>query len=252
MQEFKKFAHHLAMESAKIIQPYFRSSLSITQKTDESPVTVADKKAEELMRELIMKEYPDHGIIGEEFGSHNQDAEYVWVLDPIDGTKNFICGGLMFGTLIALLKNKEPILGVIHQPILNEFLLGTADGAMLNNSRVEIRSCDNIEDAVMLTTDPYLVKSYQNFAAFEKLRERVRLYQGWGDCYGYFLLATGQIDIMLDPIMNPWDIFALIPIVRGAGGTITDYHGNDPSQGNSIVASSGPIHREVIELLNSI
>ncbi len=147
MTEFKKFAHFLALESAKIIQQYFRAPLSITTKADKSPVTVADKKAEELMRELILKEFPAHGIIGEEFGSYNADAEYVWVLDPIDGTKNFVCGGWMFGTLIGLLKNNEPILGVIHQPILKEFLLGTADGTMLNDSRVVVRSCAAIADA---------------------------------------------------------------------------------------------------------
>ncbi len=112
MTEFKKFAHFLAMESAKVIQQYFRAPLSISTKADESPVTVADKKAEELMWELIMKEFPIHGIIGEEFGSYNTDAVYVWVLDPIDGTKNFVCGGWMFGTLIGLLKNEEPILDI--------------------------------------------------------------------------------------------------------------------------------------------
>lgn len=250
MTEFKDFARFLAMESAKVIQQYFREPLSITIKPDESPVTIADKKAEELMRERIMKEFPTHGIIGEEFGCHNSEAEYVWVLDPIDGTQNFICGGWMFGTLIGLVKNEEPVLGVFHQPILNEFLLGTDAETTFNDSKVTVRSCNAISDAVMLTTDPYLVKAYQDFRAFEQLREQVKVYRGWGDCYGYFLLATGNIDIMIDPIMNPWDIAALIPIVRGAGGTITDYHGNCPSKGESIVATSGKIHSEVIQLLN--
>jgi len=122
--EFQNFAKHLSDISGAVIKKYFRSEISVDQKEDNSPVTIADKKAEELMREAILKEYPDHGIIGEEFDDHEGKSEFKWVLDPIDGTKSFICGSVNFGTLIALLKNGEPILGTFNQPILNEFLLG--------------------------------------------------------------------------------------------------------------------------------
>ncbi|MBI5731012.1 MAG: histidinol-phosphatase, partial [Ignavibacteriales bacterium] len=219
-------------------------------KPDQSPVTIADKKAEEFMREAIMKKFPNHGILGEEFGEHNPNAGYKWVLDPIDGTKSFICGTVTFGTLIALTKNGKPILGVINQPILNEFLIGDNYKTELNGKRVNVRECNNLSDAVLLTTDQLNIEKYQNIKNFDNLVHKVKLYRQWGDCYGYYLVATGYADIMIDPIMNPWDLMALIPIIRGAGGTITDYYGNDPLNGNSIVATGGKIHDEVIELLN--
>ncbi|NIR50599.1 histidinol-phosphatase, partial [candidate division KSB1 bacterium] len=194
LTEFKKFAGLLAEQSGEIIRQYFRTPFSVENKRDASPVTIADRKAEEVMRELIMKEFPQHGIIGEEADNHQSDAEYKWVLDPIDGTLNFICGGWMFGTLIALLQENEPILGVIHQPILNELVAGDNVSTTFNGENVRVRNCDTISDAALLTTDPYLIKQYQNFEAFEKLRRSVKIYRGWGDCYGYVLLATGQVD----------------------------------------------------------
>ncbi|MFQ5708563.1 MAG: histidinol-phosphatase [bacterium] len=250
MREFREFAVLLAERSGEIIRQYFRTALSIHTKPDESPVTIADKRAEEVMRDLIMKEFPDHGIFGEEFGSYRADARYKWVLDPIDGTLNFIAGGWMFGTLIALVKDGQPILGVIHQPILGEMLVGRKSETTLNGNKVCVRPCTRIADAVLLTTDPYLVKEHQNFANFEALRKQVKVFRGWGDCYGYFLLVTGHIDVMIDPILNPWDIMALVPIVHGGGGTITDYHGDDPAKGTSVVATGGPLHERVIEILN--
>lgn len=251
LEEFKQFAAELARESGDVIRHYFRNHGAVDQKSDESPVTVADRKAEEVMRERITKVYPQHGVLGEEFGERRAEAEYTWVLDPIDGTLNFICGGLAFGTLIALLKHGQPILGVIHQPILGELLIGTESQTTLNGEIVRVRPCERLADAILLTTDPYLVREHRDIKAFERLREEVKVYRGWGDCYGYLLLATGKVDIMVDPIMHPWDIMALIPVVRGAGGTITDYEGKDPVQGNSTVATSGRIHRQVVDLLNS-
>jgi len=188
--EFKKFMYHLANMSANIIKPYFRTKMNIEHKEDNSPVTVADKNAEEAMRRAIIKEYPEHGIVGEEFGSYKEDAEYKWVLDPIDGTKSFICGVLSFGTLIALLKNDEPILGVINQPILNEFLIGDNKSTNINNKLVSVRNCEDISDAVLLITDHINIEEYQNLEKFEKLIRKVKLYRSWGDCYGYYLLAT--------------------------------------------------------------
>lgn len=249
-KEFLDFSNHLARISGKIIKQYFRTKVTVDSKDDLSPVTIADKKSEEIMREEIMKQFPDHGIIGEEFGNHNADAEYVWVLDPIDGTKSFISGALTFGTLISLLKNGTPILGVINQPIIKEFLIGDNNEAKLNNTKVTVRSCDKISDAVLLTTDHFNIGKYQDQNKFDALAKQVKLYRHWGDCYGYLLLASGYVDIMIDPIMNLWDSMALIPIVRGAGGIISDYQGNDPVKGNSIVASCPGIHAEIIKALN--
>jgi myo-inositol-1(or 4)-monophosphatase len=250
LNEFKKFCKTLTDISGKNINKYFRSNFTIESKSDDSPVTIADKSTEEKLREIIMKEYPDHGILGEEFGLHNENAEYQWVLDPIDGTKSFICGTVTFGTLIALLKNGEPILGVFHQPILNEFLIGDNENTYLNNVKVKINDVDSIDKAVMLTTDHLAFEEYQNLPKFENLIRKVKLYRQWGDCYGYYLVATGFAQIMIDPIMSVWDTMALLPIIKGSGGVITDYYGNDPAKGESIVASTPNIHRAVIEILN--
>ncbi len=251
MDEFKNFARLLAVESGLIIKKYFRRKISVDNKADQSPVTIADKQAEEQMRELIMKEFPEHGILGEEFGTLNENAEYKWILDPIDGTKSFICGAVSFGTMIALTKNGLPIMGVINQPILNEFLIGDNISAELNSEKVNVRNCENLSTAVLLSTDHLNIEKYQDKNKFEKLIKSVKLYRNWGDCYGYYLVATGFADIMIDPIMSVWDLMALIPIIRGAGGTITDYQGNDPVTGSSIIAASPNIHGEVLKILNT-
>jgi histidinol phosphatase-like enzyme (inositol monophosphatase family) len=245
------FIKHLASGSGRIIKSYYRTPINVDTKEDNSPVTIADKKAEEFLRESIMKEFPDHGIIGEEFGETNPGAEYKWVLDPIDGTKSFICGTPLFGTLIALLQNGSPVLGVINFPILDELLIGDNTAAALNDEPVKVRKCPDISDAVLLTTDIKSYEAYQSRKALDNLISKVKMLRGWGDCYGYYLVATGYADIMIDPIMSVWDIMALIPVIKGAGGIITDFKGNDPARGTSIVAASSFIHSEVIEVLNS-
>lgn len=250
MKELKIFAEHLASESGKIIREYFRSELSVEIKNDESPVTIADKKSEEIMRELIIKEFPAHGIVGEEFGEYNPGAEYKWIIDPIDGTKSFICGATTFGTLIALLKGNEPLLGVINQPVLNELMIGDNEVTTFNGKQVKVRQCSNLSSAVLLTTDLLNFEKYRNLKNFEELIRSTKLFRMWGDCYGYMLLAAGYADIMIDPIMNKWDLAALIPVVNGAGGKITDYYGYNPLLGDSTVATAGPIHDEVLKILN--
>ncbi len=249
LTEFEPFLKQLAAESSKIIKSYFRKQISVEQKSDLSPVTIADKKAEEALRNLILKEFPDHGIIGEEFGNENTDADYVWVLDPIDGTKSFICGALSFGTLIALLHKDNPVLGVINHPILDEFLIGDNEETYLNGQKVTVRNLSKMEDAVLLVTDHLNAEKYLEREKFKELTSRVKIYRNWGDCYGYYLLTTGFADIMIDPIMSIWDVMALIPIVKGAGGIITDCNGNDPEKGNSILASSKTLHQLVLQSL---
>jgi myo-inositol-1(or 4)-monophosphatase len=249
-KELLPFLKLLADESSAIIKRYFRTDLVIESKKDESPVTIADKKAEEILRKLITKKFPDHGIIGEEFGNENPDAEFVWVLDPIDGTKSFISGALSFGTLIALLKNGKPFIGVINHPILNEFLVGDNNSAWLNDNLVNVRNCISIDEATLLATEHFKIGEYYNQTKFDKLAKQVKLYRNWGDCYGYYLVATGYADIMIDPVMSVWDSMAVIPIIKGAGGEITDYKGNDPVKGNSLIACSKNIHSDVIKFLN--
>ena len=248
---YRTFITRLAHESGDFIRPHFASdTLAVEHKSDDSPVTLADRGAEELLRRLIAQTYPDHGVIGEELGNDRPDAEFVWVLDPIDGTKSFITAVPLFGTLIALLHRGQPVLGAIHQPILNQLVVGDGVVTTLNDRPVRVRPCADLSAATLLTSDPLNPAKYQNGPAYDALANRVRLTRTWGDAYGYLLLATGRADIMCDPIMNPWDIQALIPIVRGAGGVITDWQGNDPVSGSSIVASAPEIHPAVIAALN--
>lgn len=244
------FCQQLAEASATIIRKWFRAGYTVELKADASPVTIADRGAEEAMRQMIMAQFPDHGIQGEEFGRHQPDADYQWVLDPIDGTKAFVSHSYLFGTLIALLKNGRPILGVINNPLVNDLLIGNGRQCWLNGRPVSVRPCTQVDEAVLLATSHWNVRNYQNGAAFEALSQRVKRYNNWGDCHGYYLVATGGADIMLDPILEVWDLMALIPVIEGAGGRITDWQGNDAVAGRSAVATAGGIHDEVIRLLN--
>ena len=251
-EEFINFVHKLASESAQIIKPYFGTfDLEVELKSDETPVTAADRGAEEVMRHLIRKEFPDHGIIGEEFGDENEAAEFVWVLDPIDGTKSFASGCPLFGTLICLLYEGQPILGAINQPILERLCIGDNNQTTVNGHPVHVRETDRLSEAILLTTDILSVGEYQNKAGFENLLHGTKLFRTWGDCYGYLLLASGGADIMLDPIVNPWDVLPVIPVVRGAGGIITAWDGSDVVRGDSCVAASQNLHPRVLEILNA-
>ncbi|HVS51845.1 MAG TPA: histidinol-phosphatase [Opitutaceae bacterium] len=242
----------LAVESGAFIRPLFgQNKIAVETKADLTPVTVADRGAEELMRAQIKKRFPEHGIVGEEFGSERADAEFVWMLDPIDGTKSFISGVPLWGTLIALLHHGQPILGCIHQPILGQLLLGDGITTTLNGRAVRTRACARLADATLLTSDTLNLAKHQNGAAADRLAAQVKLYRTWGDCYGYLLIATGHADVMLDPIMNPWDIAALVPIVRGAGGTISDWQGGAAFPAQSTIACATPdLHAQVVALLN--
>jgi myo-inositol-1(or 4)-monophosphatase len=202
------------------------------------------------MREMIAARFPSHGIAGEEFGTTNASAEFVWVLDPIDGTKAFAAACPLFGTLIALQYQGQPVLGAIHQPVLKQLLIGDGKTAQLDGRTVRLRPCADIESSTLLTSDPLNPAKFQNGPAFDALARRARIVRTWGDCYGYLLVATGWADIMCDPIMNPWDIQALIPVIRGAGGVITDWQGSDPVKADSIVAAAPGLHSQVIAALN--
>jgi myo-inositol-1(or 4)-monophosphatase len=249
---FVPFARELAAVAAAVIRPYHLAGVAVDAKADATPVTIADRRAEEVMRALIAQRFPDHGVLGEEFGEHLPGARYRWVLDPIDGTKSFIANTFLFGTLIALLRDGRPILGVIASPSTGHVLVGTGDAAWLGHTPVHARACARIEEATLLTTDHFEVGRRHDGPAFEALARRARLYRTWGDCHGYFLVATGGADAMLDPIVNPWDIMALVPIVEGAGGRITDWHGGDPVAGDSLVATGdAALHEPVLAALRT-
>ncbi len=248
---FIPFLHTLAQKSAEVILPwFFNPALAVQSKADDTPVTIADRQAEELMRDLIRRKYPHHGIIGEEFGREQPGAEFTWILDPIDGTKSFAAGCPLFGTLICLTHQGQPILGAIHLPALQQLCIGDGQTTTLNHQAVHLRPTPDLSGAVLLTTDFLSIETHQHYAGFDRLMRRCKFTRTWGDCYGYFLLAAGWADIMLDPIMNPWDLLALVPIIRGAGGVITDWHGRDAVTGTSAVAANPDLHPQVIQMLN--
>jgi histidinol phosphatase-like enzyme (inositol monophosphatase family) len=254
LEPYRSFIPELAERSGDLIRPYFGASeeeLGIELKADETIVTRADRGAEELMREMIRVRFPDHGIIGEEYGEERPDAEFVWMLDPVDGTISFASASPLFGTLIALLHNGLPVLGAINQPVLRQLCIGDGETTTLNGKTVRVRETPRLADATLLVTDIVDVPKYQDGPAFDALMQDVKLVRTWGDCYGYLLVATGHADIMCDPAMNPWDIAPLIPIVRGAGGVITDWQGGDGVGAKSLIATtSQALHDEVIRRLN--
>jgi myo-inositol-1(or 4)-monophosphatase len=252
LDPYRAFTIELAGESGKFIRPYYgREGLEVELKADKSPVTAADRGAEELMRRMIKGKFPSHGVIGEELGADRADAEFVWVLDPIDGTKSFISSVPLFGTLIALLHQGQPVLGCIHQPVLGQLLIGDNRSCMMNDRPVRTRDIRRIEDATLLTSDLVVIAREPAARGYQALMGRAKLARMWGDCYGYLLVATGSADVMYDPLMNPWDIAALVPVIRGAGGVITDSAGRPPYPAKSIVAAATKeLHAQVIAALN--
>ena len=238
---YRAFISELARASAEFIAPFFGNpTTAVDFKSDDSPVTAADRGAEKLMREMITARFPEHGIIGEEHGNLNPEADFVWVLDPIDGTKSFITGVPLWTTLIGLLHHGQPVLGAIHQPTLGQLVIGDNHTTTLNGQPVRTRATTALDQATLVTSDHRNLARYQDGPAADRLIDACRLYRTWADGYGYLLLATGFVDLALDPIMNPWDIAALVPVVRGAGGTITDWSGNAPYPAESILAAATP------------
>ena len=232
---------------------YFRTPIQTEVKEDKSPVTVADREAEAKMREMIEANYPHHGIYGEEYGTVRSDAEYVWVLDPIDGTKSFLIGKPLFGTLIGLLHKGRALLGVIDMPALSERWVGARGHiTTFNNYPVSTRPCVSLSDVWMLATSPEMFTG-SNQAAFHCLKEKVQ-FMRWGtDCMGYGLLANGYADIVCEADMSPYDYVALAAVVEGAGGIITDWQGNSlglENDGTVLAVGDRNMHGSAISALN--
>jgi len=220
--EFVKFANFLADESSIIITKYFRTKINIENKEDSSPVTIADQNTELKIRELISSKYPSHGILGEEYEHINTKAEFVWVIDPIDGTRSFIAGHKDFGTLISLLHNNEPVLGIINCPAHNERWLGIKDyQTTCNDIKVNTSSKEKIEDSYLFTSGQFFYEPFLK-KGFEKIKEQSKYFRYGGDCYMYGMLASGLIDIVIEDTLKVHDYMALVNIIEGAGGKITD------------------------------
>src|SRR5262245_41206085 len=220
--ELVALSQRLADAARPIAKRYFRTAVAVDDKTDATPVTIADREAETAMRALLDKHVPEHGVFGEEHGAVRTDADYVWVLDPIDGTRAFITGLPIFGTLVALLHRGRPVLGIIDQPILQERWLGVeGERSTLNGRPIAVRSCNSLHQAYMYSTAPSMFPSATE-KRHQSLTEQVKLFRWGGDCYAYGLLASGHVDLVVEHSLKLYDFAALAPVIRGAGGLITD------------------------------
>ena len=246
------FAEALADTAGSIIRGYFRRPLAVADKDDASPVTVADREAEAAMRGLIEARFPTHGILGEEHGAVRLGADWIWVLDPIDGTKSFICGVPLFGTLIALLHEGRPVLGIIDQPVLGERWRGAAGhGSTLNGGPIRTRPCAELAAASLFATTPDMFVG-ADAAAYARLAARVKLARFGADCYAYGLLAAGFIDCVAEASLKPYDYCAVVPVIEGAGGLATDWQGRPlglASDGRVVCAGDRRLHEAARSLL---
>ncbi len=240
MAPFLSAAQTLAELARPIARKYFRQPLAVERKGDASPVTIADQEIEAAMVTYLRQHFPAHGILGEEHGSHNADAEWVWVLDPIDGTKSFITGRPTFGTLIALAHHGKPVLGVIDQPISNERWVGcVGQPTTFNGVACAVRSAVDLAEAVAATTTP--AQWVDAWPAHQALSGRVKSMIYGGDCYSYGMLALGFVDLIAEADLKPYDFMALVPVVQGAGGVISDWQGQDLTiaSGGRVLAATG-------------
>jgi inositol-phosphate phosphatase/L-galactose 1-phosphate phosphatase/histidinol-phosphatase len=252
LDAFLALAAELADAAGEAIRPHFRQPIAVTDKPDLSPVTVADRAAEAAMRRMIIARFPQHGIIGEEYGPERADAEFVWVLDPIDGTKSFISGVPLFGTLIALARQGRPILGIIDQPISRERWIGATDHpTTFNGTPIHSRPCAALAAATVFSTSPDMFKG-PDAVAHGRVATAAKLVRFGADCYAYGLLALGFIDLVIEASLKPYDFSAIVPIVEGAGGIATDWQGKPltlASDGRVLVAGDPNAHREALALL---
>jgi inositol-phosphate phosphatase/L-galactose 1-phosphate phosphatase/histidinol-phosphatase len=246
-------ADALADAAGAVLRRYFRSRMAVDDKADASPVTVADREAEAAMRRLIEARYPAHGILGEEYGETRIGADWIWVLDPIDGTKSFISGVPLFGTLIALLHHGAPVLGVIDQPISGERWRGSAGASStLNGAAIRTRRCADLAAASLFATAPDMFAG-PDAIAFQRLQSRVKLTRFGSDCYAYGLLASGFIDCVVEACLKPYDYCAMAPIIEGAGGAASDWQGRPlglASDGRVVCAGDPSLHETVRAALN--
>lgn len=252
LEEFRAFAERLANAAARAIEPYFRSSLAVEDKGGArfDPVTAADRDAERAMRELIRRHYPGHGILGEEEDAVAGDGEFTWVLDPIDGTRAFITGLPLWGTLIALNDGARPVLGMMSQPFTRERYVGTPAGAWLDGKALRTRPCASLAEARVMCTSPQLFDTPARLAAFEAIAAEAQLVRYGGDCYAYCMVASGFVDAVIEAGLKPYDVQALIPIVEGAGGRMTRWDGGDAQHGGAIVACGDPaLHAQLVARL---
>jgi histidinol phosphatase-like enzyme (inositol monophosphatase family) len=248
LRELVDFALEAAWLAGKVTLEYFQTALVADVKADASPVTIADRRAEELLRDAISRRYPGHAILGEEYGETGApDARYRWVLDPIDGTVSFVRGVPLYGVMVACEREGAAVVGVVHMPALGE-TVGAAkgEGCYWNGRRARASTVERLEDALVLATETRSMAKYGRGEGYERLRAKAKLERTWGDCYGHLLVATGRAEAMLDPVMKIWDCAALLPIVEEAGGTFTDWSGRATHTGGEAVSTNGRLFDAVM------
>ncbi|TNE34163.1 MAG: histidinol-phosphatase [Alphaproteobacteria bacterium] len=250
--ELAGFACSLAGTAARSTSSYFRKPLDIIDKSDNSPVTIADRETERLLREMITKSYPAHGILGEEHGVEGLERDEIWVLDPIDGTKSFVSGLPLYGTLIAYVKEGRARIGAISMPAMKEFWIAIeGKGCYFNGTRCQVSKCTDLDQAILMTTSAEYF-SPDHHSKFTKLRDTTRIRRYGGDCYIYAILASGWADIVVETGLQTYDYMALIPVIEEAGGVITDWSGNRlglDSDGTILAAATPELHAKALEQL---
>ncbi len=249
--EYFAVLNEITRQAGAIVRRYYGSSISVDLKADSSPVTEADREVERFLRAALAKHFPDHEIYGEEYGASGRTSPYRWIIDPIDGTRSFLLRTPLFGTLIALEFEGQPILGSIYLPIQNQLLLGSIEtGTFLNGEKCTVSETRELSKARLMITDPAVLAGDQRDRAIERLCTEVDLTRGFGDCFGYFLVASGAADIMIDPILEYHDVAALRPIVEGAGGRLTNRDGGRDLHIKNAVATNGYLHDQVLRVLD--
>lgn len=231
---------------------HYRTALEVISKADGSPVTIADREAESAVREWITRWFPDDGIEGEELGIVRPEAPRRWIVDPIDGTKTFVRGVPLWGTLIAVVEGEQVLAGAAFFPVVNEIVAAaTGEGTWWNGSRCAVSSIDRLDRALILTTDERFRDDEAKRSGWRRLSERAGLSRTWGDCYGYLLVATGRAEVMVDAVMAPWDSAAFLPIVEEAGGVFTDWAGTRTAFGGSAIATNAALAAETRAFMRS-
>lgn len=247
------FALDAAWQAGRVTLAHFQTGLVAERKADDSPVTIADRETEQILRRLITERWPEHSLIGEEYG-HTEGTRgsegYTWVIDPIDGTKSYISGVPLYAVLLALVKDTEPVLGVMHFPGLNDMVYAARGrGCYWNGRPSRVSNVSNLSEAVLLASDLNTFSLYNRQGAFQRLIDSTYIQRTWGDAYGYALVATGRAEVMLDPVMAIWDCGPLQVILEEAGGTFTDWQGTPTIFGGEAIATNGLLFDEVMAIV---
>jgi len=240
-----------AVEAAgRLTLDYFRTDFEVEHKADASPVTIADRRAEELLRATLRDAFPDDAILGEEFGELAGSSGRRWIIDPIDGTQSFIRGVPLYGVLLGLEDRGRCVVGAAGFPALGEiYSAAKGAGAWCNDARIAVSDVATLAEATLLTSDAK-PQHYEDFhAGYERLLRATARQRGWGDCYGYALVARGAADVMVDPKLNPWDIAAIVPILEEAGGVFFDWRGDSRIDGGSGIGTNGKLREQILTLL---